>query len=573
MKHFAMPDNEDQRQYAEKLDALMTDWENEVVEFKEAKVSKSVDDIGRYFSALSNEANLNGIQNGWLIFGVSESKDKHLVGTHFKEGSKTHLEKFKGEISRNTNDGITFDEIVELHLEDDGIKYRVLMFRIPAAATGIPTEWRGHAYGRAGESLVILQQNKVDKIRFQERYDWSRQVIPESSVKNLDPDAVRVAREKFKEKLTGEEAQDEVDGLTDEDFLTRLKLVVNGNLTNACLLLLGKAECDYLFASPPKMMWRLYSAEGNVKDYEIFDIPYINVIDRIVSKIRNLTYRYMPNQRTLFPQEVQQYDTWLLRELLHNCIAHSNYRLGGRIYLDEYEDMIKISNPGQFLPQKVENVLSPGYNPPFYINQLLAESMVKLYMIDTAAMGILRVFRIQRDRYFPLPDYDTSKYNQVTVSVYGKTLNNTYMHLLFDHPEMDLRTVFLLDQVQKGNRLPAEAVAYLRKMKLVEGRASSLFLSSGVAKTIDLEAQYIRNKGFDDQHYKDMIVEYLKTFKSAKRKDIKELLWDKLPDVLSDDQKEYKISNLLTALRKKGIIKTDSPNGQKSSWILREETD
>lgn len=568
MKHFAMPDNEDQRQYAEKLDALMTDWENEVVEFKEAKVSKSVDDIGRYFSALSNEANLNGIQNGWLIFGVSESKDKHLVGTHFKEGSKTYLEKFKGEISRNTNGGITFDDIVELHLEDDGIKYRVLMFRIPAAATGIPTEWRGHAYGRAGESLVILQQNKVDKIRFQERYDWSRQVVPESSVQNLDPDAIRIAREKFKEKLTGKEAQDEVDGLTDEDFLTRLKLVVNGNLTNACLLLLGKAECDCLFASPPKMMWRLYSADGNVKDYEIFDIPFINVIDRIVSKIRNLTYRYMPNQRTLFPQEVQQYDTWLLRELLHNCIAHSNYRLGGRIYLDEYEDMIKISNPGQFLPQKVENVLSPGYNPPFYINQLLAESMVKLYMIDTAAMGILRVFRIQRDRYFPLPDYDTSKYNQVTVSVYGKTLNNTYMHLLFDHPEMDLRTVFLLDQVQKGNRLPAEAVAYLRKMKLVEGRASSLFLSSGVAKTIDLEAQYIRNKGFDDQYYKDMIVQYLKKYKKAQKKDFRELLLEKLPDSLTDEQKEYKIGNLLSSLRRQGVIRRDSDNQQTAYWVL-----
>ncbi len=34
--------------------------ENEWIEFKEAKNNFDFDDLGRYFSALSNEANLNG---------------------------------------------------------------------------------------------------------------------------------------------------------------------------------------------------------------------------------------------------------------------------------------------------------------------------------------------------------------------------------------------------------------------------------------------------------------------------------------------------------------------------------
>ena len=87
MAHFVLPEDVALRQYAEKLDELMTKWENEIVEFKEAKVSKDTDEIGRYFSALSNEANLREQQCGWLIFGVSETKEKHLTGTHFKEGS------------------------------------------------------------------------------------------------------------------------------------------------------------------------------------------------------------------------------------------------------------------------------------------------------------------------------------------------------------------------------------------------------------------------------------------------------------------------------------------------------
>ena len=38
-----------------KLDALISNWEDETVEFKEANNDYDKDKIGRYFSALSNE--------------------------------------------------------------------------------------------------------------------------------------------------------------------------------------------------------------------------------------------------------------------------------------------------------------------------------------------------------------------------------------------------------------------------------------------------------------------------------------------------------------------------------------
>lgn len=151
-------------------------------------------------------------------------------------------------------------------------------------------------------------------------------------------------------------------------------------------------------------MWRLYGAYGTDKDYAIFKIPFINVVDKVFAKVRNLTYRYMPNQMTLFPMETEQYDSWLMRELLNNSIAHSNYQLGGRIYVNEFDDKIKITNPGDFIPQRIENVLEVSYNPPFYRNQLLAEAMVAFHMIDTATLGIRRAYNIQKAKYFPMPD-------------------------------------------------------------------------------------------------------------------------------------------------------------------------
>ena len=86
-------------EYYEILENLMERWEYETVEFKEAKSNYDTDKIGRYFSALSNEANLKQQQYGWLIFGVSErDKIKHVVGTAYKQGEQSLLEKFKYEI-------------------------------------------------------------------------------------------------------------------------------------------------------------------------------------------------------------------------------------------------------------------------------------------------------------------------------------------------------------------------------------------------------------------------------------------------------------------------------------------
>ena len=78
----------------------------------------------------------------------------------------------------------------------------------------------------------------------------------------------------------------------------------------------------------------------------------------------------------------------------------------------------------------------------------------------------------------------------------------------------------------------------------------------------------VKNKAFNDQYYRDLIVKYLEQYGSAKKKDVRELLWDKLPEVMDDKQKESKVKNLLAQMRRTGIITTDSENQQKSSWIL-----
>jgi len=192
-------------------------------------------------------------------------------------------------------------------------------------------------------------------------------------------------------------------------------------------------------------------------------------------------------------------------------------------------------------------------------------------MIDRVTSGIKLVYGILKARYFPMPDYDFSWENQVNVTIYGKILDINYTRILHDNPDLDLDTVFLLDKVQKGGRLTAEEIKILRKQKLIEGRAPKVFLSARVAGVLDERAKYIKNKGFDDAYYKDMIVDYLKQFGSGSRKDFLDLLSGKLPDILNEDQKVAKVKTLLTALRKANTIKADSENKRAAKWVLVEE--
>ena len=63
--------------------------ETEWLEFKEARNSYSFDELGKYFSALSNEANLKQKQSGWLIFGIKDKLPSRNLGDALDKLDKT----------------------------------------------------------------------------------------------------------------------------------------------------------------------------------------------------------------------------------------------------------------------------------------------------------------------------------------------------------------------------------------------------------------------------------------------------------------------------------------------------
>ena len=169
-----------------------------------------------------------------------------------------------------------------------------------------------------------------------------------------------------------------------------------------------------------------------------------------------------------------------------------------------------------------------------------------------------------------MPDYyiDQAK-KEVTVKIYGKLLNEKYYRLLKANPNLDLYDCIALDSVQKHETIDKDIATRLKKLHLIEGRYPKLYLSEYVVKTTDnneLKTEYIKNRSFNDDHFKNMIVSYLKSFGGATRAELNRLLEAKLSDLLTNEQKVRKIGNLLSALKKDGIIQLT----EKKKWILVE---
>ena len=209
--------------YLEKtLYQLLEDFENEIVEFKEAKTGFSFKDIGKYFSAISNEANLQQKQYGWLIFGVSDKKE--IVGTEYRNDRKS-LNSLKKELADKVSERLSFIEIHELKIKVEGKFKRIIMFQIPAAIPSIPTSWEGHYYGRDGESLVPINIYEIEQIRSQINIDWSKQIVEKATIEHLDKDAIAYSRENYRNKNINKKGLiEEIDKLDDISFLNKIKI-------------------------------------------------------------------------------------------------------------------------------------------------------------------------------------------------------------------------------------------------------------------------------------------------------------------------------------------------------------
>ena len=538
-------------------------------------------DIGEYLSALANSAVLEGHDRAWMVWGVENN-------THIIKGTSFDPFSAKGEGNQSLVMWITQLTSPRPDFEFHELKHphgRIIMLEIYPPRTA-PLAFKNTRYIRIDSHKSSLFEHSDKESRLWEilagTEDWSGVVIPEATLNDLDLEAIGFAREKFIEYLI----KNELDTIRHEKIrtdamawdittlLNKARLTKQGRITRSTLLLLGRDESAH-FLSPAdlKISWILRDEKNCPIGNQHFGMPFLLSSEILFKRIRNIPIDYMPDG-TLFPTPVPPYDSWVIREALHNCIAHQDYRLGGKINVVEYPDKLIFTNLGAFIPPSVEWMLDHQSPPEHYRNQWLIDGMVRLRMIDQIGSGIRRMFETQRERFFPLPDYIIDQHLQskprVEVHITGTILDIKYTKTLMQHNDLSLRQVLLLDRIQKQKKISAVDARHLKEKKLIEGRSPNYFISAKIAERTAQKAGYIHNRALDDDYYQRLIIEYLQQYKRASRQELNDLLLPKLSDALSLDQKQNKVRNLIQSLRREGVIRNVGYRGV-PVWIIGDE--
>lgn len=526
--------------------------ENEKCEWKEFKslknsvAGKEGDDIVSYISAIAN------MQGGHLVIGVKD-ETLEIIGIQDFAGHSIN------DIRYRINGNCTNLDIEKFSVEEfktsDTVK-TIWIFKIPKHQFRLPVYAHKKTWQRIDDNLVAMTKSRLDAILTEIKIneDWSKEIIEEASIDDLDTEAIKKAKIEFIKR--NPKYSEEIGKWSDVDFLNKAKITIKGKITRTALILLGKEESEHYLNSTVKIRWNLKSLDNQDKDYEIFSIPFLLNIDEVYKKIRNLKYRYL-REGTLFPDEVLRYEPFIIRESLNNAIAHQDYTKGARINVVEFEDdHLVFSNYGSFLPKSVEEVVLNDTPEEVYRNPFLVEAMKNLDMIETQGGGIKKMFNFQKQRFFPLPDFDFED-NKVKVTIIGKILDENFARILIKNAELKLEEIILLDKVQKKKEITESEFKHLKKCKYIEGRKPNIYLSHEVVESInneDLKREYLANRSFDDIHFKEMILEYLRKFGKTKRKNIDNLIIPKLSAVLNENQKKKKVTNFLSSLKSEGKI-------------------
>ena len=533
--------------------------ENARCEWKEMKNLKNSftgdekNDVISYVSAIAN------MEGGHLVIGVQD-KTLEIVGTDlskFNLNAQSAVWKLLEHCTNLSSEGLCIDE----YITEDTNK-TVWTIHIPKHLPRRPVYAHKKAWQRVEDSLVEMTQERLAAILEEpifEAKDWSAETVPNATLSDLDELAVAKARVMFKKVHASKISAEEIDAWSTEELLSNSGIMLDGKLTRAAIILLGKPVSVFkLRPAVVEVTWTLRDDRQEVVDYEHFTAPFILTVDQILSKIRNLTMRELPGG-TLFPDTMKQYDDYTIREALHNAIAHQDYTLQQRINFVENPGYLYYANGGSFIPGTLQKALATQGPQRHFRNECLCRAMVNFNMIDTVSRGIKKMFNEQRKRHFPMPDYEIDALNkEVGVRIYGNTINDKYTKLLKENETLTLEDCILLDTVQKGHRISEDNVLALLERGLLEGNTSDYGISLDIAKRTKQLPDYTRNRGLDKAKLQQMILQYLQNAGSegAKRDSIFEYVKDVLPNGMTNEQKLRKLGKLLVQMEEENLITT-----------------
>ncbi len=335
-------------------------------------------------------------QGGWVFLGVKN--DGRLIGQMVTDPTRqeiaNELRKFEPPVSIEVN-----------YVPIEGEKFVIAMRA--SAGNHIPYIYDGRPYYRLESSTSVMPQHLYEQLivkRGQLNHTWEEFLADAYTIEDLDHDEIR------KTVKQGVVAKRLPEAALKEDIvniLSRLKLVKNGKLKNAAVVLYAnEMDSDFL-----QCMIKMARFKGTSKlDDFIDNQQFHGNAFQIFEQASNFMGKHLNIASSFHDNSFVRADKFTVpvlavREAMINAVCHRNYQNASAISLAIFDDRMEIWNSG-VLPKELDLEGLKEKHESYPRNKLIARTLYKLGYIERWGNGTLKIFDECREHGIPSPVFE-----------------------------------------------------------------------------------------------------------------------------------------------------------------------
>jgi ATP-dependent DNA helicase RecG len=482
----------------EELDVWLSEPESERLEFKEAKSNFHFETLAKYCAALANEG------GGKIIFGVTDRRPRRVVGSvAFEKPGRTAASLIHG-----LGIQVTFEEIHHAN-------GRVLVFHVPPRPVGVPIQYDGVFWSRAGDELRPISPDRLRRVFQESGPDFSAEPHPDASLDDLDPALV----ERFREMWIRKSGNAALASMTTRQLLEDAELLAGDKVTHAALVLLGTRPALGRRLAQAELVFEYRSSEASIPFQQRIEFRsgFLGYLDELWNTI-NLRNDVLHYREGFFVGDIPAFNESVVREAVLNALAHRDYRLPGSIFVRQFPRRLEIVSPGGFPPGITAANLLWRQSPR---NRRIADACAKCGLVERSGQGANRMFEESIKEGKPKPDFTGTDDYQVELTLRGEIQNPAFLGFLQKVGAERLSTfgtrdILVLDAIQREEPLGEDLKEHLPHLldegiveRIGRGRGSRLILSRGLYDFMGKSGAYTRRKGLDRETNKALLLRHL----------------------------------------------------------------
>lgn len=470
-------------------------------------------------------ANANG---GYLVLGMEDAFPHKVVGTSQCENA---LGKLENEIYKALQIPV---DAYELFDEQNN---RVVVVEIPRHPVGKALRFEDVLLWRSGEELIPMPDKVLFSILQETDPDYSQAICEGVTIDDLDKEAIDILKEKYARKQNNPTFT----SLSDRQALSDLKLIEGNKVTNAAVLLVGKAEIIQQNFPQAKVQHEFRTTEGQERfDKRLsFVAPFYILIDQLWKAVNDRNGS-VPVQEGAYMFDIPFFNEEVIREVINNAFAHRDYRLASEIVIKQYPTKLSVISPGGFpIGVTLENILTVSSTPR---NRLLADVLAATGIVERSGQGMDVIFRLTLSEGKQTPDYSKTNDYQVT-AILSATVKDPGFALFIksiqqelpENQKLSVFDVLTFCAIREGKQPKDKEIAKrLYSMGYLEkrGKTSAIryILPRRYYELTGNQSEYSELTDWDDEQIWSVLFRYLKKYGTAKKTDIAKLIGQHISD-------------------------------------------